>query len=197
MRVLDYENIPWGEYLIYDESSESGLRWLKRKGRALPMDLAGSKIFSDKSKLKPKCWDIRFNDILYKCHTIVWLLCNNNLDDNCIINHIDNNPFNNRIENLELVSQLTNCRRASYHTGTKLLNSNVTGYNGVAEVRTDCGTLRGYSAQVRNLNGEVETFHFGTERYGEELALILAVASRNYQIKKLNENGAGYATNIF
>lgn len=64
--------------------------------------------------------------------------------------------------------------------------------NGVSEHRVD-EILRGYAAQYRELDGKLKSFYFGFNRYGSELALLLAETTRDFHIRKLNEQGAGYA----
>lgn len=83
------------EYLSVDESSPSGLRWIKpvRPGRIKPGDVAG-KQEADKS------WAVRFRCKRYKAHRIVFYLCTGENLEGCLIDHKDLDPSNNKIENL-------------------------------------------------------------------------------------------------
>jgi hypothetical protein len=191
---IDYNNKEWDINFYYDESCSSGLRWLVNSGYKHFGDIAGSKAYSDKLQTKPKCWDVRFENKLYKVHRIIWILHNGEIDNDLVINHKDNNPFNNKIKNLELVEQTLNMRRTSCHTWLMLQSNNTSGINGVATFLNKDGSIRAYSAVCRALNGEVKNFSFSVSRYGEQLALELAKQARDYFIKELNKNEAGYPT---
>ena len=190
--MLDY-NLDWKKVFYYDPESPSGLRWIKDRGKMKFGDIAGSKSYNDKKQTKPKCWDVRYGNCLYKAHRIVWVILNGSIDDDLVINHIDNNPHNNKADNLELVTQDVNIRRCSAHTGVGLQTNNISGINGVASI-FDNETLVSYNASVRDYpDGQMTAYNFSVIRYGEDLALLLAETARNYMIKVNNSKGANYA----
>lgn len=83
-----------GEYLKYDESSQSCLRWIKLFGRSRNIkigDVAGSKHHTG-------YFSVRFNGITFQTHRIIFFLHNGYCPD--VIDHIDGNPSNNIIDNL-------------------------------------------------------------------------------------------------
>lgn len=186
----DYNSVEWSSLVEYDPTSPSGIVWATDRGKMLVGDVAGSKVLNKTGT--PKCWDLRYNGKLWKVHRIVWILLEGSIENSLVINHIDNNPFNNVASNLELVSQTTNMRRASCHTGTKLQVNNTTGFTGVSSVVRD-GSLFAYRADVRNGDGSQGYLNFPISRYGEDLALKLANTSREHFINLMNINGAGYA----
>jgi hypothetical protein len=106
------------EYVKYDESSPSGLKWIKPKqGRKLG-GVAGSK---DKNGY----WQIRFSGKRYLCHRVIYKMFNKINIQNFQIDHIDNNPSNNNIENLRIATASQN----SFNQ--KISSKNTSGIKGV------------------------------------------------------------------
>lgn len=102
------------EYLSYDESSPSCVRWIK------DYDL------STASRFPKRVGDVfgtitgkgyfraSFNGKPWYVHRMVWLLCNGCIDDNLQIDHIDGDRQNNKISNLRLVTAFVN--QSNMHT---------------------------------------------------------------------------------
>lgn len=91
-----------GEYVEYDETSSTGIRWIKLyrcKNQKSIGDEAGS-------RNKKGYYILGFNNRLYFVHRIVFFLHYNNCPN--IIDHIDNNPSNNKIENLRAANKSEN-----------------------------------------------------------------------------------------
>ena len=190
MSDLDYSSVDWHDVFEYSENSPSGLFWLKNKGIKKVGSVAGSRTWSDMKKIRPKCWDVRLDGVLYKAHRIIWTLFEGSCDPNLVINHIDCNPFNNRASNLELVTDTDNIRRALCHSGVPQ-KDNFTGTNGVGRyLRKE--VLKGYTAYCTNLDGTKTTHTFTFDQFGEALAEHLAKECRLKMIETLNSLGAGY-----
>lgn len=185
-----YTEKDWSLYFIYDETSPSGLRWAVDRRCIKAFDPAGSKVYSDKSKMKPKCWDVRVDGKLFKAHIIVWVLNGYTYNHEFVINHKDCNPFNNKISNLENISQSDNMRRCKAHKGDLQVN-NTTGFTGVSTI-TRKGELFGFQATASLASGSNQAFFFSKERYGEELARLLAKTARDYQLATLESGGICY-----
>lgn len=99
------------EYVYYDESSYTGLRWVddrysgkNRKTLARQKDgVAGSLAIGG------KYWQININSEVWLAHRIVWVICNKiNMETSQVIDHIDRNGLNNNIHNLRATSQSVN-----------------------------------------------------------------------------------------
>lgn len=105
----DYSEIEWSNYFKYDENSQSKLA-----------NLDGSSV----GWINSNYWNISLNKVSYRIHRIVWLLFNNDLAKDSIVNHIDCNSLNNSISNLEVVTHRQNVLRSKRSKG--ILNSNNT-----------------------------------------------------------------------
>lgn len=113
------ENI--GEYLKYDVTSPSGLRWVKKTSIASRInieDSAGS--FNNRTNY----YHTTFDGKKYLNHRVVFFLHNGYCPE--CIDHIDGNPKNNQISNLrEATRSENNCNR-------KINSNNSSGYKGVS-----------------------------------------------------------------
>lgn len=175
-----------GEYLEYDTTSPSCLRWKKKywKGSNVSIgDVAGS---LDKTN---GYWKLNALGCKKEVHKVVWALFNNFEDQTGKqIDHIDGNPLNNRIENLRLVPKELNARNQKRQHNSK------TGINGVVycELLTKKGTPTSrYTATVYK-GGKRVSKTFSVRKYGKEAAKSMAIAWREREIKKLKEEGYGY-----
>lgn len=95
-----------GEYLKYDETSSTGLRWIKLYGNKNKINIGDPSGSLDNKNY----YNTRFAGKYYKNHRIIFFLHNGFCPD--CIDHIDGNPQNNRIENLREASlSQNNCNR--------------------------------------------------------------------------------------
>ena len=180
-----------GDFLYYDETSPSCLRWkrVSAKGSTARIgDVAGS--------LDEGYWKIHVLGDSLKGHKVVWAIHNNfENQDGKFVDHIDRNPSNNKIENLRLVRRDFNQRNRGRNS------NNTSGVHGVSyqEFYNHRGTLiRRYVATVNIFEPDKENSgrramrSFSAVKYGDAAALSLAEAWRNEQIQIQNGNGAGY-----
>lgn len=191
-----YSEIDWGSIFFYNPESPSGLSWLVSSGRKRYGDSAGSMAWNDKNQIKPKCWDVRRGNRLYKVHRIIWILQYGQIDNSLVINHKDNNPHNNLIENLELVTQEVNLRRCRVHNTLDVQINNSSGLNGVAVVRKEGGVIA-YSATLHDAVSKTrKTITFSIASYGEILAKRLAETARQFLVDDLKNKGVFYGPNV-
>lgn len=117
-------NIPSniGEYLAYDETSKTGLRWIKARRNINVGDPAGT------LNNRTNYYDTGFAGKLYRNHRIIYFLHHGFCPD--CIDHIDVNTQNNQIDNLRAATlSQNNCNR-------KINKNNSSGHKGVC-LKTD------------------------------------------------------------
>lgn len=78
------------QYLLYDVSSPSFLRWKKPLAANTKKDLVAGYLDPKKGYLS-----VRLRGKLYPAHRLVWALHNECIPTDLVINHIDNNRSNN------------------------------------------------------------------------------------------------------
>ena len=111
---MDNETIK--NFVYYDETSASCLRWAVNRKKARKDEVAGT----------PRTdgyWRIGVNHTRYLVHRIVYFLHHNVWPQQ--VDHIDGNPSNNRIENLRAATCENNLHNM------KMRNSNTSGVKGV------------------------------------------------------------------
>lgn len=180
---LDFKSID--EYLYYDPTSPTGLRWKKwnnskiKKTARFAGDVAGYLL---KCKGVKGYYALRVNGISVLAHRIVWLLINKSISTDLVINHKDGNGFNNNISNLEAVLQSINTRRTS-----KQKSAN----NGVYLMIT--GNHQYWCANWSDEKQVRRTKLFSVTKLGNEEAFRLATEYRKIKIAELNsEFNLGY-----
>lgn len=106
------------EYLAIDESSPSGLVWIKQRGPAKAGDVAG--------RLHAEgYWESQLMGKLMKAHRIIWALHHGDWP-NGQIDHINGIRSDNRIENIRDVNGGANQRNK------KMTSRNSSGFTGVS-----------------------------------------------------------------
>ena len=113
------------EYIKIDETSKTGLRWIK--------DIKHSRIKAGQeafTTIDPNGSYIgSFQGKRYRAHRVVVYLRDGVSNDNkLVVNHIDGNPLNNSSSNLELISH----QRNSNHSNRKMQSNNTSGYRGIS-----------------------------------------------------------------
>lgn len=165
-------NIPWENYVYYDETSPSCLRWkIGRGNHAIKGSMVGTK---NKGR-----WSFMFSyDGIKKrryVHRVIWQLMKGSLD-NMEIDHMDGNPLNNVLSNLRLVSRIVNGRNC------KINSNNTSGITGVSLV-----TINGYNYYVATWkeSDKRKLKHFSCLKMGEDIARESAIEFREKMLIKL------------
>ena len=136
-----YNPIPFeemSEYLEYDPTSKTALRWIKKTSPKAPINIGDEAGCLDGGGY----YQFRFNGKYYGAHRIVFALCHNEDPGEMLIDHIDNIRTNNRIENLRLVNESDSIRHRGGFGKSK--------YKGVIHRE---GYKKPWYAQI-NLDGE-------------------------------------------
>ena len=189
-KYINYD-LNFKDLLYYDPSSKSCLRWKeeKRSGRNYSIihvekdSEAGNLVFDKNGN--PLYIDIRIGKTTFKAQRIVWLLHDNLLNENEVIDHLDGNPHNNLISNLQSKSYAENSRNR------KKASNNTTGHTGICWNKTK--TSEGYRSRFNDLSGNRISKFFTMSKYkNKEDALEAAIKWRKEQIEELNKNGANY-----
>ena len=164
------------KYLQYDESSPSGLRWIRKFTNRIRKDLVAGTLVNG-------YWIVSINGKRYRAHRLICALHDRKLEQNFVVNHIDNNPKNNLISNLEVVSQANNSRKSK-----KNINPLAAGVN----FSVVAGKYEYWTAYIYNLNSERFSKSFNCKKHGHQKAKELAGQWRLDQLRILNTKGAEY-----
>lgn len=185
-------NLIWSDYLTYDETSPSCLRWKVdiRSGRGLAQchvkagDPAGT-LSVDHTNY----WMVGVGGKIYAAHKIVAEMLIGQIPKNYQIDHIDGNKHNNKISNLRVITKEQNMRNLSKYV------SNTSGVCGVYlnKKKDRQGNILPYwAAQYRDLDGKQKTRYFSVRKFGYDGAFHLALEFRERILEDLNKRGAGY-----
>lgn len=175
--------IDYSEYVFYDETSPSCLRWKVdvKSGRGYTkIIIKAGDVVGTKEK---GYWHCQINNRRIYNHKVVWLL-HHSSDTNAIIDHINGDKFDNRISNLRSVDKHTNMRNL------KKFCTNKSGVTGVNFSKTD----NRWRAEWRDLDGRNTSKSFSVKKYGYEEAFKLACEYRQKMIDELNLQNAGYTS---
>ena len=187
---MDY-NLDFEKLLYYDISSKSCLRWREEKRSGKNYQVihvekdaeAGNLVFNINGN--PSHIDIRIGKNTYKANRIIWILHNNTLKNNEVIDHLDGNPHNNLIGNLQSKTHAKNMRNC------KKFSTNTSGHTGI--FWSESQSCKRYKAFYTNLEGKKIVKSFTIFKYtNKENALNEAIKWRKEQIEVLNKNGANY-----
>lgn len=162
------------ETFRYDEQSPSCLIWIC-SGKSV-----GGQSADSRNKTY-KRWRCTYKYKQYFVHNLIWYLFHGTIPSNCVIDHIDGNPLNNKIDNLRVVKKGTNNRNS------RVRKDNNTGFAGVVYNKRD----NAYRATVKYL-GVAHSRSFSIAKYGDKIALELAIQFRKDKMTELNFNGADF-----
>lgn len=174
------------DYVYYDETSPSCLRWkvdihsgagsLTRK-----MTIAGEPILN---KSTQGYYQFKIRGKLFKAHRTVWELFNG--ATSLQIDHIDGVKTNNLLCNIRPVDNLTNCQNKGMYS------SNSTGKNGINCYQHGATKTTYITAQWKDVNGKGCAKHYSVKRYGIMVAHLLAATTRDLAIDESNKKGSSY-----
>ena len=178
-------SLEWKDWLSYDPTSPSGLRWKVeiRRGSnytvicASPGDIAG---YLDSSNY----WIVGVGGLTYKGHRICWELENEPLLQGEFIDHINRDGSDNNLSNLRVVDRPTNQRNRGKNA------CNTSGFTGVS-FHHGSGSCA-WRAKWHDMKWKRIEKYFSIKRYGNDEAFRLACEYRAKMIASLNEQGAGY-----
>ena len=178
------------EYLYYDSTSPTCLRWLKSgrlKGRGAEQiykgDIAGNR-FGDKRL------QMTFDGVSYPVSAIVYKLVHKeDIPPHLVVDHINGDAFDNRIENLRTVTYAINSRNRCK------TSNNSSGWNGIhwSTKTGKLGQLTLYCcATWYDLDNKNKRKYFRADSLGLMPCLAEAIRYRRKKIKELKLLGAGY-----
>ena len=173
-------HVNWNEYLIYDPTSRTGLRWkvdvLSGKHMATVKykvgDVAGGKTSTG-------YFTVMVKGHRTVAHRVIWEMLNGCIAGDTFIDHIDGNKGNNSIDNLRLVTQSENCRNRVKQSNN---SSGVTGVN-----FTEARGSSYWRALWSDLNRKQRFKYFSINKLGYDVALKLACEFRAKAVE-----GGGY-----
>lgn len=169
MKRLEYSKDIFKDYLKYDETSKSCLRWISSNKTA---GSAGSSGYT-----------VQFKSVSYAVHRVIYCLFFDKTPEEFVIDHIDGNFYNNKISNIRLVT----IRENSFNR--KMSSRNTSGVTGV---RFDEKENR-FTATWVDVACLERTKSFNLNKYeSKEKAFQAAIDFRNFMIKCLVEQNLCY-----
>lgn len=186
-------HIPWQDLLYYDESSPTGIRHIKDVCFGNQKTLTKAKAGDIAGSLSPNNYFVYGSSKYgnFQVHRIIWILYyGKDIPVDCLVDHIDGNSLNNNISNLRLLSEERNTRNA------KIYSNNTTGVVGVyfdaKKWKNGTEVSNYWKASWMELDGTQKTKAFSIKTFGLLPAMKMACEYRLNEIRKLNEQGAGY-----
>ena len=176
----------FNEFVYYDPSSPSGLRW--KVNRYGAQDRIKVKSIGDVAgghhKIR-KYWYVKINGKSYLAHRVIFQLHNPDiLLDDFVIDHVDGNRSNNNIENLRIANPSINSRNMAKRS------DNTSGITGVG-YRVDKRGNGKWVAFYQDFNKQ-KVKSFSINKYEYEKARALAIEFRENGIRLLNQMNSGY-----
>jgi hypothetical protein len=180
------------DWLAYDESSPSFLRWKRDvkngKGYTKCFVFAGDVAGTPPTETADY-WVVGIRGKMRPAHQIVWEMFNGKIPTGLVIDHIDGCKTNNHISNLRVVPRLLNARNAKMN---KLNTSGVSGVWLNVKKGRKGESMPYWCAQWRNLEGKLVCRYFSVLKFGNDEAFRMACKHRQEMIEELNRQGAQY-----
>jgi len=164
-----------GDYLEYDLTSSTGLRWKKARQKINVGDTAGC-------LKKDGYYRITFNKREYKNHRIIYFLHHGYCPE--CLDHIDGKPKNNNINNLREATISQN------NHNSRIPKNNTTGIKGLSIKRNkNYPDIQYWCLQItKNKKIAFQEYHLKTEKTKDECRIILE-AKRLELHGKFTNNG--------
>lgn len=178
------QKIKFEDYLHYDETSSTFLRWKVSIGKAKIGKEAGK--FEYRRNGSKSAIRVGLFGKLHQAHRIIYEMLNGEIPDEMVIDHLDGNPFNNKISNLKVKTKENNARNL------KLNIKNVTGFAGISLRHSNKFKNLNYQACYVDEEGVRRCKTFSHLKYGQNEALRLACEWRDMNIQRLKELGFEY-----
>lgn len=170
--------INFSEYLYYDESSPTCLRWRIDISRKIKKDSEAGGI-----DIKSGYYQIMLKQKKYLAHRVLFEIIYGKFDKNLVVDHIDNNRLNNKISNLRLVSQAENSRNRTIIKENQLpVGIRLFSVDNHLTATVNHPNLKTKSGQAKQI-----TKSFSINKYGYDEALRLAVEARQQILRYLEE----------
>lgn len=188
MDLAEKYGINFSDYLYYDETSPTCLRWKVDIYSGDKYQILNVSAGSVAGSLSSDYCQVQFFGKIYKCHIIVWVLHFESFPEG-EIDHKDGDRKNNKIGNLRDVPKQVNSRNR------KKSVRNSSGVTGVSrrEVKSGSKVLKYWLARWYDLTGKPCCKNFSIDIHGEDEAFKMAVEYRRSVIEQLNSLGAGYS----
>lgn len=189
VQPLDY-SINFDDYLYYDETSSTCLRWkvdiMKGRARSLVLVSKGSVAgtFRHTKAGKRSQITVGLGRKGYRAHRIIYTMFYGEITGNNVIDHLDGNPFNNKIGNLSMKTPRGNSQNSGVADNSPFGISGVTCES--SNFQFPC-----FRARVRLLEKDLNKA-FSVHKYGLMPAFKMAVLWRDEQIRRLNEEGSQF-----
>jgi hypothetical protein len=171
--------IDWKEVLRYEESSPSKLVWSVSRAKNVKEGTSAGWKCTQKDGRKHN-YQVSYLDKIYCAHRIIWELFNGPIPEGMVIDHINGDPWDNRLENLRMVTPKAN------NQNTKKRKDNKTGFTGISIKKM--GKISYVQAKVSN-----EKKLFRIDKFGEDVAVKMAIEWRKEKIEELNSNGNSFS----
>lgn len=177
-------DVEWRDYVYYDPSSPTCLRWIRPVYKSNGSECYQTKAdgVAGSSGKGAAYFTIKLNQKSYRVSRVIYELLHGPLPEGMVVDHIDGDSFNNCLDNLRLVNDHTNARNA------RKRKDNTTGKTGVYFVASEGCWKAGWYDLERNRKSKT----FYVSKWGDE-AFDLACAYRDKMIHELNVCGADYS----
>lgn len=178
--------IDFKEYVYYDETSPTCLRWkVSRFGGkynqflvAKEGNVCGTLVKCTKTG-RPKCVDVHICRGLYKVHRVIYEILIGKIPEKWVIDHLDQNPWNNNINNLKAKPKEKN------HRNMKRRSNNSSNFTGVSW-QTANNKKQTYALAQTKVNPTAYYKRFAVHEYGLLPAFKMACEWYIEKKKELN-----------
>lgn len=159
------------QHFVLDPESPSGLNW-KCDSKRRQYKKAGAR--SGALERMTRYWKVKLNGSELYVHRVICLLLYGSMEEGHVIDHIDGDGLNNKIENLRVVPPTINNRNRQRQINSSK-DSQLMGVTKNFQPTKHSGGILSYKAIHYDIDGTVYRKYFNIAKYGEDLALLLAL----------------------